>query len=104
VSILADLQMKSTLERSSLLAESVLVALERARLLQTRSVHQARFVVLQSARVPSILVEMGFISNRNDRKRLRDPAFIERFARSLKDGILAYLTRVGGPVAGASRP
>jgi N-acetylmuramoyl-L-alanine amidase len=97
VSILADLQMKSTLSRSSLAAESVLDALASRRLLRTRSVKQARFVVLQSARVPSVLLEMGFLSNANDASKMRRQEFLDAFAAAVAEGLIAYLDRVEAP-------
>ena len=43
----------------------------------------AGFAVLKSADVPSILIEMGFLSNRRDEKVLSDPARRAKLALSL---------------------
>jgi len=93
VSILADLQMKNTLARSSLVAASVLETLGERELTRTRSVKQARFMVLRSARVPSILVEIGFITNSKD-AQLMQGELSDRFAAALAEGVATYLERV----------
>jgi N-acetylmuramoyl-L-alanine amidase len=93
LSIIADMQMKSTLSRSSLLGDNVFTALRGAKLTKTRNERQARFVALQSARIPSVLLEIGFITNPTEAKLMKDPAFRGRFCRSVADGIIEYLER-----------
>ena len=93
-SILADLQMKGTLSRSSLLGDEVFGSLRDRNLIKTRNVRQARFIVLQSARIPSVLLEIGFITNKTDVKLMKDPKFRRDYCRAVADGIVAYLDRV----------
>jgi N-acetylmuramoyl-L-alanine amidase len=85
--------MKSTLSRSSLAAESILEGLAARRLLRTRSVKQARFVVLQSAKVPSVLLEIGFLSNAHDAKLMQRQEFLDAFATAVAEGLTQYLAR-----------
>jgi N-acetylmuramoyl-L-alanine amidase len=85
-----DLRQSDTLLRSSLFAESVLRPFEKQGLAASRGVKQARFVVLKSFHIPSVLVELGFFSNPEDLKRLRDPTYRGRMAEILREGILAY--------------
>jgi N-acetylmuramoyl-L-alanine amidase len=91
LTILADLQMKDTLTRSSLAADAVLSSLGRHRLLKTRSVDQASFVVLRSAKVPSVLVELGFLTNEEDAGLLALETSFDQLARALSEGIFTYL-------------
>lgn len=49
--------------------------------------------VLRHTTCPSILLELGFLSNPADAARLRDPAFRTRLARAISDGICDYLRR-----------
>lgn len=88
-----DLRLSDTILRSSLLAESILSGFEANGLAASRGVKQARFVVLKSVRIPSALVELGFMSNPDDLKRLRDGGYRRRLARLLRDGIIAYKTQ-----------
>lgn len=85
-----DLRQSDTLLRSSLFAESIHRPFEERGLAASRGVKQARFVVLKSFHIPSILVELGFFSNPEDLKRLRDSGYRQQMAEILKAGILAY--------------
>lgn len=53
-------------------------------------VKRGPFLVLFMADMPAILVEVGFVSNRSEAKRMRGNAFASAAARGLADGILAY--------------
>ena len=59
------------------------------------SLKQANFYVLQGVKAPSVLVEMGYLSNRNDKKRLNNKKVRLQIAETLKDGILAYAKTEG---------
>jgi len=48
-------------------------------------------LVLRQARCPAILIELGFLSNRTEAARLASPAYQERLAQGIADGILTYL-------------
>jgi len=55
-----------------------------------RGVRQAPFVVLIGATMPSILAEIGFVSNPHDEKLLRRPDQRQRIAEALFKGISQY--------------
>ncbi|MDD3155309.1 MAG: N-acetylmuramoyl-L-alanine amidase [Victivallaceae bacterium] len=55
-----------------------------------RGVRHARFLVLREATTPGILVECGYLSNYSEERKLGSPAYIERIARALVDGIGNY--------------
>ena len=55
-----------------------------------RGVKHARFVVLRETRCPSILVECGFISNRNEERNLGLAMYQEKLAQSIALGIYQY--------------
>ena len=56
-----------------------------------RRVRQARFYVLRKSSMPSVLVEVGFVTGAEDAARLRDPAYRSQMAASIARGILLYL-------------
>lgn len=57
---------------------------------RNRGVKKAPFVVLIGASMPSILTEIGFISNPRDEKELRKPETRQRIAEALFKGIEQY--------------
>jgi len=59
--------------------------------LKDRGVKKAPFVVLIGANMPSILTEISFVSNPEDARELRQPAYRQRIAESLYAGIAKYI-------------
>ncbi len=64
--------------------------------LKDRGVKKAPFVVLIGANMPSILAEISFLTNPEDARELRDPAYRERIAESLYRGIEKYVSGLSG--------
>jgi N-acetylmuramoyl-L-alanine amidase len=62
---------------------------------------QAAFAVLKAPDVPSVLVEMGFLSDRRDEADLKRPAHRAKVARALAEGIHGWLVRHEAGVSGA---
>ena len=60
-------------------------------------VRQADFFVLQAPDVPSMLVELGFMSNNDDIANLTNPQWQDRVADALARGIAAYFDEMGQP-------
>lgn len=58
-----------------------------------RGVRQARFYVLTRTSMPAVLVEVGFVTGRQDAARLSSPAFREQLADAIAQGILQYIQR-----------
>ncbi|NDY41671.1 tetratricopeptide repeat protein [Dissulfurirhabdus thermomarina] len=53
-------------------------------------VKQAPFIVLMGAKMPAVLAEVSFITNRTEEKRLRQGAYLDRLARGIVQGIKRY--------------
>jgi N-acetylmuramoyl-L-alanine amidase len=64
-----------------------------------RGVRSAPFVVLIGARMPSVLVEIAFISNPSDEKLLLKEANRRSFAKALFQGIEGYMKSLGSAAA-----
>lgn len=92
--ILFDMMQTDVLMKSQLLAEKCLGKLFGLGTVYDRGVKQAGFVVLKSPRIPSVLVEAAFISNRDENKLLQSGKWQREFARLLADGIEEYLRGV----------
>lgn len=58
--------------------------------LQHSSVQAANFVVLKNIDMPSVLVEMGFISNPQQDKLLQDTKYQQKMAASMVSGLLSF--------------
>jgi N-acetylmuramoyl-L-alanine amidase len=53
----------------------------------------AGFRVLKAPDVPSVLVELGYLSNAKDEAQLNDPAWRDKTAQSIADAIALFATR-----------
>jgi len=79
------------------LAERVQTAMSRAKGTgPDRGVKQAPFMVLIGANMPSILAEISFISNPDEEKVLRTPAYRQHLAEYLLDGVRSYADTLSG--------
>lgn len=92
-SVLLDLSQTATINQSLQVGQTILCGLERVCTLHCRQVEQARFVVLKSPDIPSLLVETGFISNPQEEWRLNHPAYQRQLAQAMAQGIKAFFWR-----------
>lgn len=88
--ILADLAQNEFLYESSELAAQLQGSSLELIQTQDRGVKQANFYVLRNIFMPAILVECGFLSNRQEEKLLRSPERREKIARAIADGIARF--------------
>lgn len=89
-SVLIDLSQTATIGASLQMGAWVLKGLDQITDLHHEAVEQARFVVLKSPDIPSILVETGFISNPREEKNLINPSYQLRLAQAIFSGIKQY--------------
>jgi len=95
---LLDLSLAATRHQAERLAETVLAALSTVSPPHRPQVESANFAVLRNPDVPSILVELAFITNPTEERRLRDPSYQEKLAEAISTGITRHLYRhVGKP-------
>jgi N-acetylmuramoyl-L-alanine amidase len=60
---------------------------------------QAHLYVLGSRTIPSVLLEMGFLSNRQDEALLDKPAYRHVLVRAIGDAIDDYFATIKDPAA-----
>lgn len=89
--VLWDLAQNQYLAESSLLAERVQFHLNKLTGTRDRGVRQAPFRVLMGATMPAILVEVGFISNRDEEERFRSMEYRERVIDAIETATLEFL-------------
>jgi N-acetylmuramoyl-L-alanine amidase len=95
MSILMDLQSSGILRRSGQFAELTLEHLGAVPSMDTRFIKQARFAVLRTLSMPSILVEVGYLSNRSEARRLRRQATQAEIGRAMANAVIAYCEHYG---------
>lgn len=89
--VLMDMARTETEPRTERLTLALETAIKGAGLAMHRRARQtAGFSVLKSPDVPSVLVELGFLSSDRDFARLTDPDWRARMAAALRDGIAAW--------------
>ncbi len=102
-SVLLDLSQSATMEASLRAADKVLSRLKKVGDVHKSSVQQAGFVVLKAPDVPSMLVELAFISNDEEEERLRSAQNQQQFARALMSGIRDHFKTYRTPGNRAAR-
>lgn len=93
--ILVDLAMRDTMNQSRFFANMVADSMEEhsIRTLE-RTNRSAGFAVLKDPDVPSILVEMGFLSNRREAQTLTRPEYQQRLAKTIAASVNSYFTKM----------
>jgi N-acetylmuramoyl-L-alanine amidase len=89
-SVLLDLSQSASLSASEAAAQRVLRRLNRVGEIRKHQVQQARFVVLKSPDIPSMLVETAYISNPTEEQRLRAQAHQAKLADAIHQGLRDY--------------
>ena len=89
-SVLLDLSQSASLSASQIAAERVLRQLNRVGEIRKPLVQQARFMVLKSPDIPSMLVETAYISNPQEESRLRAHPHQAKLAAAIHQGVHDY--------------
>ncbi|WP_299736829.1 N-acetylmuramoyl-L-alanine amidase [uncultured Roseobacter sp.] len=90
-SVLLDLARQETEPRSKSLAKALVKGMtEAGGPMNRRPLRQAGFSVLKSADIPSVLVEVGFLSSERDLKNLRDPTWRAKIVGGMARSILTW--------------
>lgn len=93
--VLFDLARQQTANASLVFAHDILAALRREVVLLDHPLRAAGFVVLTAPDIPSVLVELGVLSNPREERLLEDAAYQQRLARGLARAIAAYFAGTG---------
>jgi N-acetylmuramoyl-L-alanine amidase len=90
VDILLDLMRREMRHQSFALAQAIVHQLEPSVELRRFPVRQADFFVLQAPDIPSVLVELGFLSNADDMANLMKGDWQDRTAEAVARGMSTY--------------
>jgi N-acetylmuramoyl-L-alanine amidase len=88
--ILWDLAQSEFQLESSRLAEVVHDSMTQSLRISNRGVKQAGFYVLGGAAMPAILLEIGFVTNPREERRLKDTKYRDEIARAIFVGVAEY--------------
>jgi len=91
--ILIDLAQRETKNRSVVFARSIVGELASKGTLHTKRLRSAGFRVLKAPDVPSVLLELGFLSNSEDEKQLTSETWRRRMADSVTEAVDGYFTK-----------
>ncbi len=92
-SVLLDLSQEGTLEASALIGQEILKALDTVGKVHFKKLQRAAFMVLRSPDIPSVLVEMAFLSTPSEERKLNDSNYQNQLAHALLQGIQHYFKK-----------
>lgn len=78
---------------SKRLASTILRATLEETQAASRGVKQGNFHVIRETDMPAILVEGGFMTNKEERSRLRDRDYLNQLAQGIANGVDLYMSR-----------
>ncbi len=86
-SVLYDLSLHASRQRAAVIAAPLLQSLAKVVRLHKKQVEQANFVVLRAPDVPSLLLELGFLSNVREARRLGSAEYQDLLVNALLSGV-----------------
>jgi N-acetylmuramoyl-L-alanine amidase len=90
--ILIDLTQRETKNHATFFARKAVKELRPITLMTGKPLRSAGFVVLKAPDVPSILVELGYLSNKSDESLIVSPSWQSKTAAALVKAIDAYFS------------
>lgn len=92
VPILLDLAQHETMTKSEKLAKKILRSTKKSNTIHLAHQHfrGAGFAVLKAPDVPSVLIELAYLSNADDAKKLKTPAYIALLAKRIAIAVDEY--------------
>ena len=100
--IINDMAQNEHLRESSDLASLIQARLGKVEPGPSRGVKQAGFIVLTTAYMPAVLVEVGFGSNPGDAAFMKSPTHQRELANAIADAAVEYLEHYERRIAGGS--
>jgi N-acetylmuramoyl-L-alanine amidase len=97
VDILVDLMRRQMRRQAYMAAQAIVDQMEPSVALRRFPVRRADFFVLQAPEVPSVLVELGFLSNAKDIANLQRSEWRDRAVDAMARGVAAYFDRLESP-------
>ena len=90
-----DMVLRRTRVQSRKLASTICRSMREGLQAPCRGSKPARFVVLREAWMPAVLVEVGYVTNEPEARRLANSAYRQAAAEAIAQGIVAYVRELG---------
>ncbi len=91
--ILFRLSQRYNMNESIKLSQIMLSQARKNVAVATNPIRSAGFVVLKTSKIPSILIEIGFLSNQENAKKLGDEKYKNKIAFTIASSIAKYLSK-----------
>lgn len=85
-----DMRLNENREEAKELAHYICNASKDGLCVINRGVKSARFYVLKTTNMPAVLIEVGFVSNRQEARNLKKSDYRQKVAETISDGIMFY--------------
>ncbi|MFA6078577.1 MAG: N-acetylmuramoyl-L-alanine amidase [Candidatus Omnitrophota bacterium] len=85
-----DMTLTENRRESAALASHICGSVEDSFITRNRGIRTARFYVLKGTRMPAVLIEAAYLSNKNEEAKLSNSSHLDRMADVLAKGILKY--------------
>ncbi|MFW5836521.1 MAG: N-acetylmuramoyl-L-alanine amidase [Desulfovibrionaceae bacterium] len=96
--ILTDLMLSSKMKESSDLASRIHLkavdSVSRRWKVRDHGTREAPFYVLMGAKMPSVLLELGYLTNSDEASRLKSDAYLKTLAQGVVGGVVAYKKQI----------
>lgn len=89
---LAQREVHATLARTNMFTKIAVSYMGETTMMRSEPHREAAFKVLKTAKVPAVLIELAYVSNRRDAARLRSPQWRKQVSGSLVEAIDAYFS------------
>ena len=63
---------------------------------KNRGLKEKEWYVVRNAKMPSVLIELGFVTNPEEAKRLNTPSYLQKCAQGIYNGLTAFISRFEG--------
>ena len=83
---------REAMNDSAFLAKKIILNLKKTKLALNRGHRFAGFAVLKSYDIPSVLIEIGFLSNKQEEKKMLNSKYMKNLSQGLANAIENYLT------------
>jgi len=78
---------------SVLMAKAVLDGLDKeiGNVSRNRGIKEEEYIVVKNVKMPSILIEIGFVTNKEEAKRLNTPAYLKKCTTGIYNGLVSFI-------------